>query len=218
MRTPGAVLFDFDGVLADTENVHIAAWERVFGDLGWEVEPATCARAAEVDDRAFLASVFAERGVEDGDLSGWVWRKQDLTRTILRNTNRLYPGVDRLVESLRGQVRLAVVSVTWRENIEAVLESSGLLDSFDLIVGKEDVTSVKPSPEAYLNAVARLGIQPNEAVALEDSPSGLESARAAHVPVVVVGHRYPRSDWVGATPYLPNLQDLDVVLQTLRLR
>src|SRR4051794_725318 len=47
---PRAVFFDFDGVLADTENIHIAAWERTFGDLGWDVPPADCARAAEVDD------------------------------------------------------------------------------------------------------------------------------------------------------------------------
>ena len=68
MKPPRALLFDFDGVMADTENIHVAAWQRTFADLGWEVPDEVCARAAEQDDREFLAAIFAEKKIEGGDV------------------------------------------------------------------------------------------------------------------------------------------------------
>ncbi len=88
---PKVVLFDFDGVLADTENVHVAAWERVFGMMGLDVPADQCSVAAEVDDREFLREVFERKKVEEGDLAGWVRRKQELTVGMLREWPPLYP-------------------------------------------------------------------------------------------------------------------------------
>ena len=67
-----AVLFVFDGVIADTENIHIAAWQRTLARLGWEVPDEICARAVEVDDRIFLTDLFAQRKIQEGDVDGWV--------------------------------------------------------------------------------------------------------------------------------------------------
>ena len=109
---PKAVLFDFDGVLADTENIHVAAWQRTFADLGWVVPDEDCARAAEVDDRVFLAEIFDRRKIEGGDVEGWVRRKQRLTAAMLADSPRLYPGAAELVRRLSGRVRLGLVSTT----------------------------------------------------------------------------------------------------------
>jgi len=78
-----AVCWDFDGVIADTENAHVAAWERTFAEMGIDVAAEVCARAAEEDDRAFLAEVFAKSNVPNGDVEGWTRRKQSLTESIL---------------------------------------------------------------------------------------------------------------------------------------
>jgi HAD superfamily hydrolase (TIGR01509 family) len=212
-----ALLFDFDGVLADTENVHVAAWQRTLADLGWEVPDEVCARAAEEDDRAFLADLFARRRIEDGDVEGWVRRKQALTIAMLNDSPRLYPGVADLVRTLQGRVRLAVVSGTWRGNVEAVLRSSGLADAFTLIVGKEDVKAVKPDPECYRLALRRLKVAAADAVALEDSPTGLAAARGAKLRVLAVGHRRPPGDWVGKAEYIPDLTQPAKVLEILGL-
>ena len=155
-----AVLLDFDGVIADTENHHIAAWQRTLAALGWQVPDEVAARSADVDDREFLRDLLAAQQITDGDIDGWVRKKQALTISMLRDAPRVYPGVQELVRQLRGRVRLAVVAGTWRENIEVVLSTSGLLAAFELIVGKEDVRSVKPDPEAYLLALSRLGLMP----------------------------------------------------------
>jgi beta-phosphoglucomutase len=214
---PRALLFDFDGVLADTENVHIAAWERTFADLGWEVPDDVCARAAEEDDRAFLAGVFAAKKVEHGDVSGWTLRKQRLTITMLMDSPRLYPGVAALVQALRGRLRLAVVTGTWRANVQAVLRPSGLEEAFELIVAKDDIDETKPAPEGYLLALKRLKLKPASAVALEDSPVGLAAARAAGLRVVAVGHRRPTGDWIGDAQYLENLAKPERLLKILEL-
>src|SRR5437016_4500509 len=97
---PRAVLFDFDGVIADTENVHIAAWERTFEWMGWDVPAEECAEAVAVDDRVFLGRLFERRKVARGDVEGWVAHKQRITAGMLTDSPRLVPGVERLIQRL----------------------------------------------------------------------------------------------------------------------
>jgi len=212
---PQAILLDFDGVIAETENHHIAAWQRTLSALGWQVSDAVAAVSAEVDDREFIKDLFANRGVSAVKVDEWVRRKQALTIHMLENSPRVYPGVVGLVRELRGRVRLAVVSGTWRANIEAVLGAVGLTGAFEMIVGKEDVKAVKPDPEAYLLALRQLNIPARSAVAFEDSPSGLAAARAAGVPVIAVGHRRSFGDWVGNAAYISGLEPVESLLEHL---
>jgi HAD superfamily hydrolase (TIGR01509 family) len=205
-------------VLADTENVHVAAWQRTLARMGWELTDEAAARAAEIDDRYFLQELFGRRNLEGGDLDGWIRLKQELAETMLADAPRLYPGVVELVESLRKKdVRLAVVTTTWRRNVEVVLGASGLAGAFDVIVAKEDVAAVKPSPDAYDQALRRLKITARKAVALEDSPTGLASARAAGIEVVAVGHRRRQGDWSSGHRYVANLVSTEEVLKVIGL-
>jgi HAD superfamily hydrolase (TIGR01509 family) len=214
---PHAVLFDFDGVIADTENHHIVAWQRTLLALGWQVPDDVAARSAEVDDRQFLRELFQTQGINDGDVDGWVLKKQELTVRLLRDTPRIYPGVIDLIKSLATRARVAVVSGTWRENIEAVLEASGCAKHFDLIVSKEDVQAAKPDPESYLLALRRLQVDAGCAVALEDSPSGLAAATAAGLSCVAVGHRREFGPWVGDAVYVTGLEPASGLLRHLKL-
>jgi HAD superfamily hydrolase (TIGR01509 family) len=212
-----AVLFDFDGVLADTENHHIAAWQRTLSVMGWQVPDEVAARSSEIDDREFLAELFAERGIPADKVDDWVRRKQVFTVQMLRDAPRLYPGVVELIQRLRGKARLAVVSGTWRENIQCVLEAAGLTASFEMMIGKEDVTLVKPDPQAYVLALQRLRLPARAVVAIEDSPSGLSSARAAGIRRIAVGHRRPFGDWVGDATYISGFEPVEGLLKHLGL-
>jgi len=212
-----AILLDFDGVIAETDNHHIAAWQRTLSALGWQVSDEVAARSAEIDDREFLTELFAKRGIVSDKIDDWVRRKQVLTVSMLKESPRLYPGVVDLIRKLRGRVRLAVVSGTWRENIQTVLEAAGLAENFETIVGKEDVTSVKPAPEAYHLALRRLRLSARSSVALEDSPTGLASARAAGIRVIAVGHRRPFGDWVGDATYISGFEPVEGLLRHLGL-
>jgi len=217
-RRTEAVLFDFDGVIADTENVHVAAWQRTLARSGYELSDAAAARSAEVDDRAFLVELFARRKVEGADVEGWIRLKEGLAEALLADAPRIYPGVVALVRGLRSDgIRLGIVTTTRRRNVEIVLASAGQADAFEVIIAKEDVSAFKPAPEGYKAALDKLGIPASRAIAVEDSPSGLESARAAGLRVVAVGHRRPAGDWTGDAAYVADLADPGSVLAALGL-
>jgi beta-phosphoglucomutase len=211
------VLLDFDGVIAETDNHHIAAWQRTLSVMGWQVADEVAARSAEIDDRAFLSELFAKHGIVSDKMEDWVLRKQALTVRMLKDSPRLYPGAADLIRALQGRVRLAVVSGTWRENIKTVLDAAGLAGSFDTIVGKEDVTAVKPAPEAYHLALKRLRISARSSVAIEDSPSGIAAASAAGIRVLAVGHRRAFGDWVGNAAYISGFEPIEGLLKLLKL-
>jgi beta-phosphoglucomutase len=202
-----AVLFDFDGVIADTANVHVAAWQRTFGVMGWIESDETCSLAAEIDDRAFVTEVFARRKIKGGDVDGWMARKQELTLQLLRDTPRVYRGVGSLIERLRARFRLGVVTSTWRGNVDTVLDASGLAGAFEFVVAKEDVAAPKPDPEGYRLALARLKLPGSDVVALEDSPSGLSAARGAGLRVLAIGHSRPQGPWSGDSVFVASLDD-----------
>ncbi len=212
-----AVLLDFDGVIAETENHHIAAWQRTLSSMGWQVPDEAAARSADVDDRQFLTELFAQRGIVSGKVEDWVRRKQTLAVRMLKDSPWLYPGAVDLIRKLEGRAKLAVVSGTWRENIQAVLETCGLAGAFDLIIGKEDVTLVKPAPEAHQLALKRLRLSAKSCVAIEDSPSGLAAARAAGIRALAVGHRRPFGDWVGDAAYVSGFEPVEGLLRHLGL-
>ncbi|MHB1556195.1 MAG: HAD family hydrolase [Isosphaeraceae bacterium] len=214
--TPKAVLFDFDGVIADTENHHIAAWQRTLSVMGWLIADELAVRAAEVDDREFLTDLFTTRDVPVDRIDDWLARKQAVTVQLLRYSPRVYPGVVELVEALRGRkARLAVVTGTWRANVQAVLEASGLAGAFDVIVAKEDVTAQKPDPAPYLLALKKLRLAPRSAVAIEDSPTGLASAGAAGIRRIAVGHRRPPGEWAEDATFVESLEPAAELLERL---
>lgn len=214
-----AVLFDFDGVLADSENVHVAAWQRTFRAMGWNEADETCARAIATDDRSFVREVLARRKIDGGDVAGWAQRKQDLTLQLLRDRPRLRSGAAELVQTLKEVgATLGVVTTSPRAHVETVLAASGLLDAFDILITGDDVANFKPDPEPYRLAVERLGIEPGDAVALEDSAPGLSAAEGAGVRVVaVVAARSPGEWAASAAARVADLTDPALVLAALGL-
>ncbi len=100
---PKAILFDFDGVIAETENHHVVAWQRTLSFMGLMVPDEVAVRAAEVDDREFLAELFVAREIPVDKVDEWVDRKQELTVQLLRYAPRIYPGFVDLVRALRGK-------------------------------------------------------------------------------------------------------------------
>lgn len=210
------MLFDFDGVIADTENVHIAAWERTFDWMGWDVSPEECAKAAAVDDRVFLARLFEKRKVTGGDVAGWVAHKQRITVAMLRDSPRMVAGAKELIEELAArQVLLGVVTDTWRENVAVVLGAAGLMDRFQVIVGKEDVKKPKPDPAGYRLALRKMKLSAKSAAAIEDSEGGLLACDLAGLRCVIVSAGGEKPEWAAQAACVLGFQDLEQVLRLL---
>jgi beta-phosphoglucomutase len=177
-----AVVFDFDGVLAHTEPLHLAAFRDAFVAEGWTLtddayyqrylgynDVETIAEFAR--DHRFAISTDRTRAILD--------RKSAAYRRRLASDNVLYPSAAACVARLAATFVLAIASGSLHAEIEGILAVANLRSPFLAIIGADDVARGKPAPDPYITAAARLDLPPASCVAIEDSSWGLTSARSA---------------------------------------
>ena len=214
--SPKAILLDFDGVIADTRNHHVVAWQRTLGFMGLTVADDVAARGAEADDVAFLTELFAAREIPVDKVEEWVERQRALVAELLRYAPRLYPGAVELIRALRGRMRLAVVCAARRPEVAAVLDASGMADAFERIVAAPEVARRPPDPQAHALALEVLGLPASSVAAVVGSPEALAAARAAGIGrLIAAGHRRPSGDWVGDAVFVEQLQPVERILEPL---
>lgn len=222
-RGVNAILWDFDGVIARTENLHVAAWQRVVRHVEVKLPRQAFDNAAIEDDRDLIAKAFASLKIKlhSSQIRDWCAAKQAILVELLKTAPPIYPQVAETMRWLASEgLRQAVVTSTWRANVEATLGGTGLLKQMDFIVAKEDVARPKPSPDGYRLAVQRLGLPPGQCLALEDSPAGLASARAAGVAVLAVAHPFSPAarragEWAGGATVIQGFSGIQGVLASI---
>jgi beta-phosphoglucomutase len=175
-----ALLFDFDGVLADTERVHHRAWNQTLEPLGIQLDwPAYQKNFVGVADEVALRERL---GLSDRD--GLVARKQALFRQGLEESQPFLADTVQLLEDIHSLYILAVVSSSYKSEVEPPLVRGGIRPCFQLLITGEDVKHFKPSPEPYLLAAERLGSR--RPLVIEDSDAGVASGQAAGFEVLRV--------------------------------
>jgi beta-phosphoglucomutase len=181
-----AVLFDFDGVLIDSEPVHFDCWSEVLRPFGLELDWQTYTeKAIGVADRAML-EMYANLCTPPADPEElWLQypAKKALFRERILGAEAVPAGMCEFIKSLNNH-QLAVVTSSSRSEVGPILEHYGLLPMFQAAVFSEDVRHHKPSPEPYLLAARRLGVK--RALVVEDSDAGEQSGLAAGFEVVRV--------------------------------
>lgn len=206
LEQTSAVLLDFNGTLSDDEGLcaeiiaDIAAEEigvpltreRYFVDFVGQTEESIFRRLAE------------EAGVADSvDAAGALVAKfnRDYLDRV-RSDRRVSSEAEAFVrEASRQGKAIAVVTVATKDVVVPVLNQLDLLDLVDVVVALEDVVRPKPEPDCYLRTLELLGIQPEDALVFEDSPTGLSAARSAGVVAVAVGDGIPAAERASFTPY-----------------
>jgi len=185
-RRPRVLLFDLDGTLADTERVALEVIDRYFRDRNQPVVPLDL---EYIVGRAWLVGVtyLLERYPVPGTPATVEREVLAVYRETLVREVPPIAGSAEAVRRLGREFRLGVVSGSRKEEIALVLASLGIGGCFEHVVGFEDYAQSKPSPAPYLEALRRFGVLPSEALVFEDSPTGVEAARAAGLGVVVVG-------------------------------
>jgi sugar-phosphatase len=179
------MIFDFDGTLADTTPLHIAAFAEVLEPFGVTVDyPSIAGRKTRDALRDRLATVG--RVLPDFDLDELAASKQRKVRDLIRNTLRPLPGVEQFLAWALARMRLAIYSSGSRGTIEVSLERLRMRGRFDPVLCAEDVEHAKPDPEGFLKVLAITGVPTHRAVVFEDSDAGVASARAAELDVVDV--------------------------------
>jgi beta-phosphoglucomutase len=186
-----AALWDMDGTLVDTAELHFRAWEAVCRELGRDFSRADFAATFGRRNPEIFAALFGDR-LSAAEAAVWGDRKEELYRAAARQGVELLPGVRALLEDLhRAGFRQAIGSSAPRANLELILRLTGIERFFDAVIGMEETQRGKPDPQVFQVAAVRLGVPPARCVVLEDAVAGVEAARAAGmkcVAVRAVGH------------------------------
>ena len=185
-----ALLFDFDGLILDTETPEMDVWKRIYSEYGFEYPMERGLRNIGLwGDTAFDAAIYLHELTHDSlDLKAIRERHHDESAVLIER-NPVGDGVqDYVTEARRLGLRLAVASSSPRYWVESHLTRLGLVSRFDRIITADDVRPgrVKPHPDIYLKALEELRLAPAQAIAFEDSPPGLAAARAAGIFAVAV--------------------------------
>lgn len=190
-----AILFDFDGVIADSESVHFEAWREILAPLGVPLEwDFYCSNCIGVSDRKTVDIFCDGMGFDAPRLDELCFSKRALFRTKAVANPPVTEATKQLLPELKQHYKIAVVTSSGRNEVQPVLEITGLWPLLDTFVCMSDVERLKPHPDPYLEAARRLGV--TRALVVEDSDPGEASGRAAGFEVLRISHPELLSDLV----------------------
>ena len=211
-----AAVFDFDGVIVDSEPLHYRSLRDALRPEGVEISEAEYLQVyLAYDDREAIRLALEHHGQSTDPA-----RRERIEARKVETFARLIPeipvfdGVRDLVRALEAEMPLAIASGARHDEVDAILRGVGLRDAFEAIVGAEDAERTKPDPAPYLEAARRLaartvGLTPEECVAFEDSMPGIASALVAGMKVVGIAHSYPAEKLRAAHRVVDSLVGLD---------
>ena len=206
-KNPTAILFDFDGVIVDSESLHHRAYELALAPYGLNSIPFDV--YADWFSNRGVGLEYCAAQVPGLDVTRMKGEKDRLFRQILQTEARLLPGVESVLRSLCAERALAIATGSARDAAVSVLGRFGLAECFRQVIGREDYRRDKPAPDAFLRACQALGEDPARCLVVEDSHKGLRSASEAGIPCVVVPNTYTRGgDFASAAAILSSLHEL----------
>jgi beta-phosphoglucomutase len=193
---PGAVIWDVDGTLVDTAELHFRAWVDLCRALGRDFTRAEFATTFGRRNPEIIRYLFGDR-FDDAAIADLGYRKEELYKAAARQGVSLLPGARELLQGLHDAgFRQAIGSSAPLGNINLILELTHAAHFFDAISSAEDTTRGKPDPQVFLVAAEKLGVLPSRCVVMEDAVAGVEAARAGGmkcIGVTFVGHHSDES-------------------------
>lgn len=198
-----ALIFDFDGIIVNTEPLHYRAFQEVLEPLKLEFPWEEYVGAyIGGDDRDVFRLRYRNAGKKLGDpaLAELIKKKAVAFQHLARVAGvKPYPGVTDLIAAAgEKKIPVALCSGALRSDIEPVLAANGLQKTFVAMVTADDVAASKPDPESYRLVVEKLSLPPRECLAIEDTPAGIQAAKGAGLKVVAVTNSYGRDKLFGA--------------------
>ena len=214
-----AIIFDFDGVIANSEPLHLRAFQLALAEEGISLTPSEYySRYLGFDDVVAFAAIARDRGtpMTDRRMTALVARKAAIMQEMMHGDSVLFPGARDFVTGAAAHMPIAIASGALRHEIEEIIAGAGMKDVFSVIVAAGDTPEGKPSPAPYLLAFRRLceaagrELNPRRCVAIEDSRWGLDSARGAGLRCVGVTTSYPAHELPGAELVVAGLHALTI--------
>lgn len=215
-------IFDHDGVLVDSLELHQLAWAELGRRTGLAITAEFIHETFGMTNFSIFRRLLGET-LTDAEISRLSDRKEECYRDVARGRIHLMDGVREVLDALTARgVRLAIGSSGVRANLELTVHECGLDARFAAIASLEDITRGKPDPQVFLVAAAKAGVDPSRSVVFEDAPVGIQAAKAAGMYAVGLTTTRPAIDLVtaGADEVVANLVGYDVprLLERLRAR
>jgi HAD superfamily hydrolase (TIGR01509 family) len=195
-----AVIFDFDGVITDSEILHFRAFNAVLAPQGFQLTKHEYYKDyLGMSDKDCFRTLIGEGRlhIQEPQIPALIQQKTQIFERLARTEGRVIAGVREFLDLLAGaQIPIAICSGALRPEIELILEEAGLRSRFDIIVSAEEVHRGKPDPEGFLLTLHRLNdiwpdaIAPESCIVIEDSHWGLKAARAAGMRTIAVTNTY----------------------------
>lgn len=204
---PLGVIWDMDGVLVDTGDLHYRAWEQVLGEEGIFFSLEEFRRTFGMHNASILEMLLGAPpdAVTLRRIGG---RKEALFRSLIHGQAVAMPGVvDWLIRLQQRGVRQAVASGAPLENIEFLMDELGIRNYFEALVSSDGMPS-KPDPAVFLEAARRLDVSPQHCVVIEDGLPGLQAARGAGMRCIAVTTTHPASALMAADRVVERLDEL----------
>lgn len=203
-----AVIWDMDGVIADSGPHHLAAWQEIFSQRGIKFTAQDFKRSFGTRNDNIIRNTLGEKTSQD-EVEAIAREKEEAFRRIARGKIEPLPGALELIRALKKQgFRMAIASSTPAENIQLVTGSLGIADCFQVIVNGQDVTQGKPHPQVFLSAAQRLGIKPENCLVIEDAVVGVTAAKRAGMYCLAVTNTHPRHKLQQADLIVDSLEDV----------
>ncbi len=210
-----ALLLDFNGVIIDDEPIQMRAYQELLAAENIALTDADYYECLGMDDRSFVEAAYERAGQkpETNKVLELMQHKSQKWREVVADGVPLFENVENFIWKMSEELALGIVSMSGRADILYILERTGLTNCFDLIVSAEDVSKCKPDPECYrlgfrqldLARIAKghLPMVHSECVVIEDSPPGVQAAKAAGLPALGVTNtvdadklRAAGADWI----------------------
>jgi beta-phosphoglucomutase len=224
---PLAILFDFDGVIVNSEPLHFYAFHKVLAAEKIELSEQEYYRELiGFDDRGAFRHLFAKRKltIQPKDLSRLMTRKSEVVMELIREKKyHALSGVEELVRGLWRHYPVAICSGALREEVEAMLEGIALRDCFQVIVAAEDVAVGKPDPSGYILCMDRLSektgvhLKPPDCLIVEDAPSVIKTVKAVGFPTLAVATSHDMKKLADANWRVTSLDPAEVIQQIPKL-
>lgn len=194
------VIFDLDGVLVDSMPTHFQAWKAAFAKIaGLEIAERDVYLLEGMRGMELVEKIFEQKKFSDHSLARKVHDEKSRIFKAIRSSEP-FEGVREMIAGM--ECSKAVVSGSTRNDVETILEEAFGRNKFDAIITADDVEKGKPDPSAFLEALGRIKVRPEDAAVVENAPLGAKAANSAGIVCYVALNNTPlaRSDFAGMIP------------------
>ncbi|MGI9535323.1 MAG: HAD family hydrolase [Thermodesulfobacteriota bacterium] len=215
-----AIIFDFDGIIADTEPTHLEAFKRVLQEIDISLtDKDYYENYLAFDDKKLFSEVLKinKREIQDKLVKTLIRKKSILINRLFSEYVGLFPGFLNYLDNIKNRYRLAIASGALRSEIVFVLNKFNIENEFRVITAADDVVNCKPNPEVFIKSLKSLNetnnetILPEECLVIEDSAYGIRAAKEANMNCLAITHTYNEENLHEADILVNNFSDLDMM-------